>query len=250
MAIMRHTLRDPQKKPRPDIGMRQSSFRTYRLNAVGLPNAAIRIASADPVFAQRVLVRHASANNMVFMGSDPAELEIPGQAIPMFSYGLTANLPTPVVLGPGQALWAVGSVAGMRVSVHTSQVIPLPDTEDSPLYDEIAEPVFRRVTLNVAGAPNAAVVLVTASPRPQRVIVNSFDQPGTLVYVSSGSEETLNTYPAAGPIPFAYEVGALEYTLFILAPGQHLEGVCSNPQMVLDIQAAEISLQRPPPKET
>lgn len=250
---MRGALRDREKGPRPDIGMRQSSFRTHTLNLVGTPNAAIRIAPADSVYSQRVLVRHATAGARVIVGPDPAELDMlqsVAQPIPMTSYGVPANMPTPMVLAPGQALWGAGTVAGIRVSVHSSQVIPIP-SGDSPLYDDIAQPVFRRIFLRAAGPvvapwPSASSIIVTASPRPQRVVVSHYSDlfPPRVVYVSSGSEGTLDTYPAAGPIPFAYEVGSAEATLFVLAPGQHLEAAANQTTVSVFVQAAEISLKR------
>jgi hypothetical protein len=219
------------------VAMRPTTLRTYTLSAVGVANAAIRVAGAAP-HAQRILVKHDTDGQLVFLTSAANELNGPGGAAPAGTYALPADDIIDFVIAPGQELLAAASVAGVRLSVSTSQIIPIP--QSAPERMRIA--TFQQKALALAGVPNATRQIVTSSNHPQRVLVHN--PSNSIVYVASSGTGTLDYAAPAGPIAFAFELRQNQTAKFITAPGQSLDAV-SDGSPVISVQVSEIPLDAP-----
>lgn len=221
----------------PVVSMRPTTFRTYVLNALG-PNAAVRVAGAAP-HAQRVVVKHDTVGQLAFLTSSVNELHGLGGAFPAFAYGLPPDDVTDFVIAPGQELLAAASVAGVRLSVSTSQIIPPPTEPPAALRPSL----FQRRTLALVGVASAARQIITSADRPQRVVVHN--PVNANVYVASGAAGTLNAGAPAGPIAFAFELRLNQTAKFITAPGQSLDAAASVAGAAIDVQVSEIPLDDP-----
>lgn len=219
------------------VAMCPTTFRTYAPNVVGAANAAIRIAGAAP-HAQRVVVKHDTNGQFVFLTSSANELNGPGGLAPAYAYALPFDDIIDFVIAPGQELLAAASAVGIRLSVSVSQVVPVP--KSAP--DDMRIATFQQKPLAIAGAPNAARQIVTSSNHPQRVVIHN--PVASIVYIASGGAGTLNTAAPAGPIPFAFELRQNQTAKFITAPGQSLDAV-SNGTPTISVQVSEIPLDSP-----
>ncbi len=229
---------------RPAVEMKPTIFRTHVLNAVGAPNAAIAVVGGFKT-AQRVVFQHGHAGASVFVSASSGELDGPGGLAPAGAYTINPDDPVSMVVAPGQGLMAAASVAGLRLSVSVSQVVPIPP-KGSEMYSKMQPATFQTHLLTAAGIPGAAVRISRSSTKPQRILVSSLLSPGGggLIYVASGAEGTLDTGLPAGPIGFAYELQPDQPTLFVTAPGQSLDAVSTATGARVSVHASEISLQQ------
>jgi hypothetical protein len=226
---------------RPAVAMKLTSFRTYPLRALGAANgAAIRVAGADRC-AQRVVVKHDAAGAFVFLSSSANELNGIGGLFPAYAYALPADSVTSLVIAPDQELLAASSVAGVRLAVSVSSVVPIPPA-GSVLYQPMRLATFQTKLVPIAGTGNV-VQLVTSSNKPQRVVIDNPAQ-GALIYVGHNAAGTFHNAAPAGPIGFAFEIGPQQRVLFVTAPGQSLDAVGSIAGVRVGVQVSEISLSQ------
>jgi len=102
--------------------MRESSFKTVLLEAASASANAIQIARADdcPV---RVLVRvRGGAGTLAIIGFSKADTsKIESDGTQASCYTIPNGEADVFVLSPGTTLWAIGSAAGVKVSVALSE---------------------------------------------------------------------------------------------------------------------------------
>jgi len=205
--------------PSPVVEMEPTTFRTFRLTAVGIPNAAIRLAQSAP-YNQRIVFRQPSPGVLggALIANNAMELEIPGQGTPGDAYRIAPGRSHVFVITPGEHLDGVGAATGDRISVSVSQDIPVP--LGSPPGGFGLQPTqFVTYTLPPLGTADA--IRITPTSRvPRRVIITQ----GT-GFISDSAEELnlARQTPLAGQ---ARPGGAFEGEgIFVLAPQQALYAI-------------------------
>jgi len=224
--------------PIPVVAMKPTAFRTYVLQAIGGPNSSVTIVGGD-VMAQRVVLSN-NTGGIAFVSAEAAELTGAGGLVPANAFPILVGVPVSFVVAPGQTVRAAGSAQGIRLSVSVSAVMPIPSDRSNPIYAPSAPSVFLNKNLPLVGVD--AITLVRPSMRPQRVVVSK-DARGFAYAASTESAGSLNSGAPAGPIPFAFEVPALQSFTFILAPSQGMVAANSIAAGTLSVSVTEVSLQ-------
>ncbi len=229
---------------RPVVEMAPTTFRTYRLGAIGTPRASIRIAQSAP-WSQRVLVTQNTGATGAFIGAGAsADFETPGTTVPGNGFELpVGGVPNVFVVEPGQHLVAVGTtdpdVDPTRISVSVSAWIPTPRAWRRSRRQPVT---YRQQRVEVLGGGRISRI-VPIDDVPRRVII---DVPAALSTFFATDANELAPVHATNP-GNAYEVrvpvqqGSQDVT-FILAPGQALFGAREQSITALQVSVGEIDL--------
>jgi hypothetical protein len=213
------------------LDMPPSTFRTHSLGVTGTPTAAVRVAPARP-WPVRLSVRGPTGGQLAFLAAAQAELQMSTAPAGAFRLG-----PEVIVfaLAEHQALYAAGDLAGTVISVAVSQIIP-------PIrltLDERAEgfaATFRTHNLRALGSRDV-VTIASADRRPLRVVLEH-GAAGNIALVSDASDELTN--PGGAQRGFAYNVGAFETHVLVVAPYQSLYAAAVTAGLQMSVSVCPI----------
>jgi len=230
------TLRE-YKGVAPVVSMEPTTFRTYSLNQLGAPSAAIRVVQSSPNY-QRVVLLQPQSGLGAIVSESAEELDFQGPPLSFIrgeAYRLAPFIPNILVLGPHQSLVAVTTSAVIpRISVSVSAEIP----PAPKIFPTIKDPAFFR-TFRVPFIGTPTIRIVPATDLPQRVVINHSG--GT--FFSSAPNE-LSTPGMINPGEAFESSGSLTLT-FLLAPGQALyaaQNLGPGQDVRLSVSASKLDL--------